>query len=76
MCLQVNFFLVWMWCTIHGVGVLCIMNVMTMIVYYKKSWFFKMFNLTKMSTLTKRMFTLIEGMGHERHMVVLIGSFD
>jgi hypothetical protein len=22
------------------------------------------------------MFTLIEGMGHERHMVVLIGSFD
>ncbi len=39
--------------------------------HYKKSWFFKRFNLTKVSTLTKRIFTLTKGMGHERHMVLL-----
>jgi hypothetical protein len=37
--------------------------------HYKKSWFFKWFNLTKMFTLIKRMFILIKGVGHERHMV-------
>jgi hypothetical protein len=44
--------------------------------HYKKSWFFKRFNLIKMSTLTKRMFILTKGMGYERHMVLLVGSFD
>ncbi len=44
--------------------------------HYKKSWFFKRFNLTKISTLTKRMFTLTKGMGHERHMVILVDVFD
>jgi hypothetical protein len=44
--------------------------------HYKKSWIFKRFNLIKMSTLTKRMFTLTKGMGHERHMVLLVGFFD
>jgi len=29
-----------------------------------------------MSTLTKMMFTLTKGVGHERHMVILIGYFD
>jgi hypothetical protein len=44
--------------------------------HYEKSWFFKRLKLIKMSTLTKRMFILIKGMGHERHMIVLVGSFD
>jgi hypothetical protein len=29
-----------------------------------------------MSTLTKTMSALTKGMGHEKHMVVLVGSFD
>jgi len=29
-----------------------------------------------MSTLTKRIFILTKGMGHEKHMVFLVGSFD
>jgi hypothetical protein len=44
--------------------------------HYKKSRFFKIFNLIKMSTLTKRMFNLTKNMGHERHMVLLVGFFD
>jgi hypothetical protein len=44
--------------------------------HYKKSWFFQRFNLIKMSTLTKRMFILINGIGHERHMVFLVGFID
>ncbi len=44
--------------------------------HYKKSWFFKRFNLTKMSTMIKKMFTLAKGMRHERHMVLLVGYFD
>jgi hypothetical protein len=43
--------------------------------HYKKSWFFKRFNLIKVSTLTKRMFTLTKGMGHERYMVLLVFFF-
>ncbi len=39
--------------------------------HYKKSWFIKRFNLTKVFTLTKRIFTLTKCMGHERHMVLL-----
>jgi hypothetical protein len=35
-----------------------------------------MSNLTKMSTLTKRMFALTKSIGHERHMVLLVGFFD
>jgi hypothetical protein len=31
-CLHASFFLVWMWCTIQGVSVLCVVSVMTMIV--------------------------------------------
>jgi len=42
--------------------------------HYKKSQFFKRFNLIKVSTLTKRMSTLIKGMGHERH-IILFGWF-
>jgi len=38
--------------------------------HYKKSWFSKRFNLTKMSTLTKRMFTLIKSM------VLFVDFFD
>jgi hypothetical protein len=37
--------------------------------HYKISRFFKRFNLTKMFTLTKNM-------GHEKHMVILVGFFD
>ncbi len=37
---------------------------------YNKSRFFKRFNLTQMSTLTKRMFIFIKGMGHEKPMVL------
>ncbi len=44
--------------------------------HYKKSWFSKRFNLTKMSTLTKRMFTLTKNMGHEKHIVLLVGVSD
>jgi hypothetical protein len=44
--------------------------------HYKKSCIFKMFNLIKMFILTKRMSTLIKSMGHERHMVLLVGSFN
>jgi hypothetical protein len=29
-----------------------------------------------MSTLTKMMFVLTKGMGHEKHMVILVGSFE
>ncbi len=36
---------------------------------------FKRFTLTKMSTLTKRMSIFIKGMGHARHMVLLVGFF-
>jgi hypothetical protein len=43
---------------------------------YKKSQFFKRFNLAKMFTLTKRMFTLIKGMEHERHMILWVDFFD
>ncbi len=38
--------------------------------HYKKSCIFKMF------VLIKRMSTLIKNMGHEKHMVLLVGSFD
>jgi len=41
--------------------------------HYYKSWLFKRFNLIKVSTLTKRMFVFIKGMGHERKMVFLVG---
>jgi hypothetical protein len=44
--------------------------------HYKKSWFFKRFNLIKLSTVIKKMFTLAKGMGHKRHMVLLVGYFD
>jgi hypothetical protein len=37
---------------------------------------FKRFNFIKVSTLTKKLFTLTKGMGHERHMIFLVGSFD
>jgi hypothetical protein len=40
--------------------------------HYKKSWFSKRFNLTKMSTLTERMFILTKNMDHEKHMVFLL----
>jgi hypothetical protein len=30
--LQVNHVLVWMWCTIHGISILSVVNVVTMIV--------------------------------------------
>jgi hypothetical protein len=43
--------------------------------HYKKSWFFKRFNLMKVSTLTKRMFISTKNRGHERHMVILVGVF-
>jgi hypothetical protein len=46
------------------------------IVHYKKSQVFKRFNLIKVSTLTKMMFTFTKGMGHEKHMVLLVGSLD
>ncbi len=42
------------------------------IIHYKKSQFFRMFNLTNVFTLTKKMFTFNKGMGHEKHMVLLI----
>jgi hypothetical protein len=42
------------------------------ITYYKKSWLFKRLNLMKMFTLTKKMFVLTKGMGHERHIVFFI----
>jgi hypothetical protein len=35
-----------------------------------------MFNLTKVFILTKKMFILTKGMGHERHMILWVGSFD
>ncbi len=44
--------------------------------HYKKSWFFKRFNLTKVFVLTKKMYALTKSMGHEMHMVFLVGSFD
>jgi len=40
--------------------------------HYNKSWIFKMFNLIKMYALTKRMFALTKGMGHERHIVLFV----
>jgi hypothetical protein len=47
-------------------------NMLIYIIHYKKSRFFRRFNLTKVFTLTKRMSTLTKIMGHERHMVLLI----
>jgi len=47
----------------------------TKLKHYYISWIFKRFNLIKMSALTKRMSTLIKGMGHERHVVLLVGFF-
>ncbi len=44
-------------------------------IHYNKSWVFKIFNMIKMFALTKRMFVLTKGMGHERHMVLLIYFF-
>jgi hypothetical protein len=44
-------------------------------IHYKKSWVFKRFNSTKMSTLTKMMFALTKNIGHERHMVLLVDFF-
>jgi len=43
--------------------------------HYEKSCFFKKFNLSKVSTLTKRMFVLTKKMGHEKHIVFLVGFF-
>jgi hypothetical protein len=36
---------------------------------------FQKVNLTKMFTLTKMMFALTKGMGHERYMLLLVGLF-
>jgi len=44
----------------------------TRLKHYYISWLFKSFNSTKMFALTKRMFALIEAMGHERHVVLLV----
>jgi hypothetical protein len=41
--------------------------------HYNKSWFFKRLNLIKMFALTKKMYVLTKSMGHERHMVLLVG---
>jgi hypothetical protein len=56
-----HFFLTWWWVYIT--------------IHYNKPWVFKKFNMTKMSTLTKRKFALTKGTRHERHMVILISFF-
>jgi hypothetical protein len=48
----------------------------TILYHYNKSWFFKRSNLTKMFALTKRMYVFTKNMGHERHMVILVGFYD
>jgi hypothetical protein len=45
--------------------------------HYYISWLFKRFNVTTMPPLTKRIFTLIKGMGqYERHVVLLVVFFN
>jgi hypothetical protein len=63
-------FLRWMWLTPINLQMFVHEKLLNFInIHYYKSWLFKRFNLTKVFTLTKRIFVLIKGMGNERHVV-------
>jgi hypothetical protein len=70
-------FLRWMWLTPINLQMFVHEKLLNFInIHYYKSWLFKRFNLTKVSTLTKMIFVLTKAWGMKDTWFLLVGYFD